>query len=146
MDANALGDAPDYARQNRAIGSTYEPGSTFKAFTVAAALEEGEVTPDTSFNVPPTITVADREIGEAHDAGYRTLNTRQILEQSSNVGSVMIGQRLGAERFDSLDPPLRLRQPDRRSTCRARSAASCSTSTSTPARRWATCRSARAWP
>jgi cell division protein FtsI (penicillin-binding protein 3) len=80
VDANALGDAPDYARQNRAIGSTYEPGSTFKAFTVAAALEDGEVTPDTSFNVPPTITVADREIGEAHDAGYRTLNTRQILE------------------------------------------------------------------
>jgi cell division protein FtsI (penicillin-binding protein 3) len=101
VNANALGDAPDYARQNRAIGATYEPGSTFKAFTVAAALEEGEVTPDTSFNVPPTITVADREIGEAHEAGYRTLTTRQILEQSSNVGSVMVGQRLGAERFDS---------------------------------------------
>jgi cell division protein FtsI/penicillin-binding protein 2 len=101
VNANALGDAPDYAQQNRAIGATYEPGSTFKAFTVAAALEEGEVTPDTSFNVPPTITVADREIGEAHDAGYRTLSTREILSQSSNVGSVMIGQRLGAERFDS---------------------------------------------
>jgi cell division protein FtsI/penicillin-binding protein 2 len=101
VNANALGDAPAYARQNRAIGATYEPGSTFKAFTVAAALEEGEVTPDTSFNVPPTITVADREIGEAHDAGYRTLTTREILSQSSNVGSVMIGQRLGAERFDS---------------------------------------------
>ena len=101
VNANALGDAPDYARQNRAIGATYEPGSTFKAFTVAAALEDGEVTPDTRFNVPPTITVADREIGEAHDAGYRTLTTREILSQSSNVGSVMIGQRLGAERFDS---------------------------------------------
>jgi cell division protein FtsI/penicillin-binding protein 2 len=101
VNANALGDAPDYARQNRAIGATYEPGSTFKAFTVAAALEEGEVTPETSFDVPPTITVADRTIGEAHDAGYRTLTTRQILEQSSNVGSIMIGRRLGAERFDA---------------------------------------------
>jgi cell division protein FtsI/penicillin-binding protein 2 len=101
VNANALGDAPDYARQNRAIGATYEPGSTFKAFTVAGALEEGEVTPNTSFNVPPTITVADREIGEAHPVGYRTLTTREILSQSSNVGSVMIGQRLGAERFDS---------------------------------------------
>ena len=48
VNANAPGDAPDYARQNRAIGATYEPGSTFKAFTVAGALEEGEVTPDTS--------------------------------------------------------------------------------------------------
>jgi cell division protein FtsI/penicillin-binding protein 2 len=100
VNANALGDAPDYARKNRAIEDSYEPGSTFKAFTVAAALEEGEVTPETGFDLPPTITVADREIREAHDAGYRALNTRQILEQSSNVGSVMIGQRLGAERFD----------------------------------------------
>jgi cell division protein FtsI/penicillin-binding protein 2 len=100
VNANKLGDAPAYARGNRAIGATYEPGSTFKAFTVAAALEEQEVTPTTPFNLAPTITVADREIGEAHPVGYRTLNTRQILEQSSNVGSVMIGQRLGAERFD----------------------------------------------
>ena len=100
VNANALGDAPDYARQNRAIEVNYEPGSTFKAFTVAGALEDDEVTPDTVFNVPPTITVADREIGESHPAGYRTLTTRQILEQSSNVGSIMIGQRLGAERFD----------------------------------------------
>ncbi len=100
VNANALGDAPDYARQNRAIEVNYEPGSTFKAFTVAGALEDGDVTPDTTFDVPPTITVADREIGESHPAGYRTLTTRQILEQSSNVGSIIIGQRLGAERFD----------------------------------------------
>jgi cell division protein FtsI/penicillin-binding protein 2 len=100
VNANALGDAPAYARQNRAIEINYEPGSTFKAFTVAGALEDGEVTPSTTFNLPPTITVADREIGESHPAGYRTLTTRQILEQSSNVGAIMIGQRLGAERFD----------------------------------------------
>jgi cell division protein FtsI (penicillin-binding protein 3) len=100
VNANALGDAPAYARQNRAIGATYEPGSTFKAFTVAGALEEGEVTPDTQFNLPPTIRVADREIGESHPVGYRTLTTRGILEQSSNVGAIMIGQRLGATAFD----------------------------------------------
>jgi cell division protein FtsI (penicillin-binding protein 3) len=100
VDANAPGDAPDYARQNRAIGATYEPGSTFKAFTAAGALEDGEVTPDTQFNLPPTITVADREIGEAHERGWATLTTREILEQSSNVGAIMIGRRLGAKRFD----------------------------------------------
>ena len=100
VNANALGDAPAYARQNRAIGVTYEPGSTFKAITVAGALEDGEVTPETSFNLPPTIRVADREIGESHPVGYRTLDTRGILEQSSNVGAIMVGQRLGAERFD----------------------------------------------
>ena len=100
VNANEPGDAPEYARQNRAIGITYEPGSTFKAFTVAGALEEKEVTPETEFNLAPTIMVADREIGESHPRGYVTLNTRQILEQSSNVGAITIGQRLGAERFD----------------------------------------------
>jgi cell division protein FtsI (penicillin-binding protein 3) len=100
VNANEPGDAPEYARQNRAIGATYEPGSTFKAFTVAGALEDGEVTPDTSFNLPPEIQVADRTIGESHPVGYRTLTTAGILKESSNVGAIMIGQRLGAEDFD----------------------------------------------
>jgi cell division protein FtsI (penicillin-binding protein 3) len=100
VNANDPGKAPDFARQNRAIGATYEPGSTFKAFTVAGALEEKKVTPDTEFNLAPTIMVADREIGESHPRGYVTLNTRQILEQSSNVGAITIGQRLTAPHFD----------------------------------------------
>jgi len=100
VNANEPGDAPEFARQNRAIGATYEPGSTFKAFTVAGALEQKEVTPDTEFNLAPTIMVADREIGESHPRGYVTLNTRQILEQSSNVGAITIGQRLGSKDFD----------------------------------------------
>jgi cell division protein FtsI (penicillin-binding protein 3) len=100
VDANNPGDAPDYARQDRAIGATYEPGSTFKAFTVTGALEQGEVMPDTSFDLPPTIKVADREIGESHPVGYRTLTTAGILKESSNVGAIMIGQRLGDDDFD----------------------------------------------
>jgi cell division protein FtsI/penicillin-binding protein 2 len=100
VDANHPAGAPDYARQNRATGATYEPGSTFKAFTVAGALEEGKVTPDTSFNLAPQIHIADRTIGEAEARGYVTLTTRGILEQSSNVGAITIGQRLGAKDFD----------------------------------------------
>lgn len=100
VNANDLAGAPDYARQNRAVGFTYEPGSTFKPFTVAGALEEREVTEDTMFNLPPQIQVADRTIGESHDRGWVSLTTSQILAQSSNVGTIMIGQRLGAKRFD----------------------------------------------
>jgi cell division protein FtsI (penicillin-binding protein 3) len=100
VDANNVSGSPGYARQNRAIQFNYEPGSTFKAFTIAGALEEGLIGPDTPFQVPATIQVADREIGEAHDGGGGTFTTADILARSSNVGTVMIGLRLGVERFD----------------------------------------------
>ena len=80
MNANALDESPDYARQNRAVVATYEPGSTFKAFTVAAALEDDKVEPDTKFNVPPVLAVADRELHDAQDHGWETMTTSQILE------------------------------------------------------------------
>jgi cell division protein FtsI (penicillin-binding protein 3) len=100
VDANNVAGSPAYATQNRAIQFNYEPGSTFKAFTVAGALEDGLIDPGTPFQVPPTIQVADREIGEAHDGGGGTLTTADILARSSNVGTVMIGLKLGVERFD----------------------------------------------
>jgi cell division protein FtsI (penicillin-binding protein 3) len=85
---------------NMATGFTYEPGSTFKAFTVAAALEEELVAPETTFDLPPTIRVADREIEESHPRGFATLTVAEILAQSSNVGAVKIGLEVGGERFD----------------------------------------------
>jgi cell division protein FtsI (penicillin-binding protein 3) len=100
VDANNVAGSPAYASQNRAIQFNYEPGSTFKAFTVTGALEDGLIEPTTPFQVPPTIQVADRVIGEAHDSGGGTFTTADILARSSNVGTVMIGLKLGAERFD----------------------------------------------
>jgi cell division protein FtsI/penicillin-binding protein 2 len=100
IDANDLSRTPAAALQNRAVGYSYEPGSTFKAITVAAALEEGEVEPGTRFNLPPTIRLYDRVIGESHPRGWETMDTREILAHSSNVGAIKIGQRLGAKRFD----------------------------------------------
>ncbi|HEU4657824.1 MAG TPA: penicillin-binding protein 2 [Capillimicrobium sp.] len=100
INANDPAAAPSYANQNRAVGTTYEPGSTFKAFTVAGALEDGKVTPETRFDLPPQIQVADRTIGESHPRGYVNLSTAEILAESSNVGAIKIGMRLGPERFD----------------------------------------------
>jgi cell division protein FtsI (penicillin-binding protein 3) len=100
VNANDVGGAPAYARQDRAVGYDYEPGSTFKAFTVAGALEDGLVGPDTEFDLPPEIKVADRTIGEAHARGPVRLTTAQILARSSNVGAVKIGLELGRKRFD----------------------------------------------
>ena len=100
VNANKLYDAPEYAMTNRAIGATYEPGSTFKAFTVAGALEDGKVTPTTPFTLPPVLQVADREISDAHPRGWERRDVAGILAQSSNVGAALIGRRLGARRFD----------------------------------------------
>jgi cell division protein FtsI/penicillin-binding protein 2 len=84
---------------NKATGFNYEPGSTFKAFTVAAALEEKLVTPTTEFVLPPTIQVADRTIKDAEERGTETMSVGRILAQSSNVGAVTIGRKVGATKF-----------------------------------------------
>ena len=99
VDANRVEEAPAWARVNRAVGFTYEPGSTFKSFTVAGALASRVVRPETAFRVGPQIQVADRTIKEAHGTGG-IFTVSDILARSSNVGAVRIGQRLGARRFD----------------------------------------------
>jgi cell division protein FtsI/penicillin-binding protein 2 len=100
VNANAPSAAPGYANQNRAVGYTYEPGSTFKAVTVAGALEDGIVTPDTTFDLPSQITLYDRTIGNAEPRGPMRMTVSQILARSDNVGAITIGLHLGAKRFD----------------------------------------------
>ncbi|MGZ8667012.1 MAG: peptidoglycan D,D-transpeptidase FtsI family protein [Solirubrobacterales bacterium] len=100
FDPSELDGASEDQLANRATGFTYEPGSTFKAFTVAAALEDGLVSPDTSFYLPSTIQVADREIEESHARPPMDATVAQILAQSSNVGAVTIGLEVGADSFD----------------------------------------------
>jgi cell division protein FtsI (penicillin-binding protein 3) len=92
--------APSYLTQNRAVQTNFEPGSTFKAFTVAGALEEKLIKPDTVFYLPITLQVSDREITDAHVRGEVSLDVSQILAQSSNIGAVKIGMKLGPKRFD----------------------------------------------
>src|ERR1044072_995430 len=84
---------------NRATGFIYEPGSTFKAFTVSAALEEKLVTPESTFTLPPQLHVADRIIEDAEARPTVTLSVAEILAHSSNVGAAMIGLELGEEIF-----------------------------------------------
>jgi cell division protein FtsI (penicillin-binding protein 3) len=99
FDPSDPSSASPEALRNMATGFTYEPGSTFKAFTVAGALSEGVVTPETAFYLPIEIQVADREISDAEARGPESLSVAQILAQSSNVGAVKIGLELGVERF-----------------------------------------------
>jgi len=98
-DPTDIGAASAYTLTNRAVAASYEPGSTFKAFTVAGALEEGVVRPGSRFDLPPILKVADREIEDAHDRGPVNLSVAEILAQSSNVGAATIGLNLGKRRF-----------------------------------------------
>jgi cell division protein FtsI (penicillin-binding protein 3) len=98
-DPTDLESATEEELASRATGFTYEPGSTFKAFTVAAALEDEVVTPQTSFYLPSELQVADRRIGEAHERPPIDATGAQILAQSSNVGAVKVGLEVGADSF-----------------------------------------------
>lgn len=96
FNANKYPETRADIRRNRAVTDQYEPGSTFKIVTIAAALEEGVVQPSTRFVLKPTIQVADRVIREAHTRGTERLTVREILSQSSNVGTVTVAQELGS--------------------------------------------------
>jgi cell division protein FtsI (penicillin-binding protein 3) len=100
VNANDVTGAPSYATEDRAVSFNYEPGSTFKAFTVAGALQDRVVSPYTQFNVPAVLQVADRQIHDAEDHGDETLSVADILRYSSNIGADEIGMKLGPKRFD----------------------------------------------
>jgi cell division protein FtsI (penicillin-binding protein 3) len=101
FDTNAFGDVPEELKRNWAVNDQYEPGSTFKMLVVAAALEAGLVTPETTFRLAPTIKVYDRVVNEAHrdQPAVREWTVTQILAQSSNVGAVTLGLEVGKDRL-----------------------------------------------
>ena len=101
VDANNPLSAPQSAWEDQALGFSYEPGSTFKAITVAGALQDGLISPNTQFDIPPVLQFVDRQIHDAESHGYETLSVANILKVSSNIGADEIGMRLGATRFDS---------------------------------------------
>lgn len=85
-------------RRNRAITDLYEPGSTFKLITAVAGLDEGIVTMDTAFDCSKgSIKVGKWLIEDTHRSGVLTF--KEVIQKSSNVGSVIIGLKLGNERL-----------------------------------------------
>jgi cell division protein FtsI/penicillin-binding protein 2 len=98
-DANNFARSNPALTRNRAVTDAYEPGSTFKLVTVSAALSEGLVRPTTTFRLPYSIHVADRVVSDAEPRGTETMSVAQILAQSSNVGAVTLGEKLGKARL-----------------------------------------------
>jgi len=88
------------AWRNRAITDSFDPGSTFKPFLVAAALEEKVVKEsDRFFCENGNYKVANRVIREANRKQHGYLAVRDILKYSSNIGSAKIAEKLGREKF-----------------------------------------------
>jgi len=88
-DPNARGRLSGDAIRNRVITDTFEPGSTMKPFSIAAALEAGKVRPDTRIQTAPgRLTIGDRTIGDAHVHGMLTVE--EVVAKSSNVGTAKI--------------------------------------------------------
>ena len=98
FNPNAVNEAPAEARMNRAVTALYEPGSTFKLITLAAAFDQGITRPS---------EVIDCENGAVYVGGHRIrdhkpfglLSVSNILAQSSDVGAIKIALRLGAPKF-----------------------------------------------
>jgi len=88
------------AGANRAVIDVFEPGSVNKVITIAAALEEGVVEPDTEIVVSERLPVADHVFTEGHPRATGPMTVTQILAESSNVGTIKIAQQLGKERID----------------------------------------------
>jgi cell division protein FtsI/penicillin-binding protein 2 len=82
----------DRDTHNMAVEYSYEPGSTFKVVTMGAALTAGFVTPQTQFRIPYAIKVGDRVVHDDAVRPTRTFTAAQILQQSSNVGTVTIAE------------------------------------------------------
>lgn len=91
---------PQPALRNRAISDSFEPGSTFKVFLIAAALEERVVSAGDGFNCENgSWSIGGRTIHDTHR--YGRLSVAEILKYSSNIGAAKIGSRLGQERLSS---------------------------------------------
>ena len=102
FDPNNWKKTPYSQLKNSCITDIYEPGSTFKVFTVSAALNDDLVAPDTILKVPERLKLFDRTIKEAHRRPKGETNRQSvsdILQKSLNVGTTLLAQKLGEERL-----------------------------------------------
>jgi cell division protein FtsI (penicillin-binding protein 3) len=98
FNPNAATDAPAESRMNRAVSAIYEPGSTFKLITLAAAFDQGVTQPEEVFDCENgSVVVAGHRIHDHKPFGLLTVS--EILAKSSDVGAIKVAMRLGAPKF-----------------------------------------------
>ena len=109
FDPNQRANITDVNYINRVTKGVYELGSVFKTFTLAAAINEGIIEPETEFkNLEKSIKCGKNVISEYDKKIPSTLTAEQILIRSGNIGSVRIGQSVGLENFEEFMNKLNL--------------------------------------
>lgn len=99
-----IGRQEDRQLGNPAVSSPFEPGSVNKIITAASVIEYGLSNPDEVLQVPGSINVADVTVSDAWEHGVTPYTTTGIFGKSSNVGTLMLAQRVGPQRwFDMLE-------------------------------------------
>lgn len=109
-DANKAGDATDEQRLNRAAASVYEMGSTFKAFTVAIGLDTGVANMASTFDAREPYKLGYRTIHDYH-AARKVLTLIEVFQHSSNIGTAILGEKVGGERLSKYFTNLNLTKP-----------------------------------
>jgi len=99
FDPNQYGSSPIAHFMNPAFAHQYEPGSVMKAITMAAAIDAGAVTPETTYRDTGSVTRDRRTVRNFDDRVYGTVTMANVMERSINTGSVFAAERLGRERF-----------------------------------------------
>ncbi|MFA9445448.1 peptidoglycan D,D-transpeptidase FtsI family protein [Egicoccus sp. AB-alg6-2] len=99
FDPNERGNSEPETWRNRAVTDVFEPGSTQKALTVAAAIEEGLITADTSLPSNNAVESGGKVFRDQHPFPGERWTLGDIVERSSNVGTIEIAKELGADRL-----------------------------------------------
>jgi cell division protein FtsI (penicillin-binding protein 3) len=102
---------PRPTSDNRGVTSVFEPGSVNKVITVAGALEEGIVNPDTTYDVPDHLQVSTHRFSDHDPHPVTRWSVRDIVTTSSNIGTIMVAEKLGKDRVDEYLRKFGLGQP-----------------------------------
>ncbi|MDN4473665.1 peptidoglycan D,D-transpeptidase FtsI family protein [Demequina zhanjiangensis] len=104
VDPNEPGESDADDRGSRAVSTVFEPGSTAKVITMAAAIEEGTATPTSKYVAPYEYTTENGQtFKDSHEHADQPLTLAGILVSSSNTGTIQVGQELDlATRYEYL--------------------------------------------
>lgn len=111
FDPNRYGEYPVETFINPGVSFVYEPGSVFKPITMAAGIETGAITPETTYTDTGSVTVNGKTIRNWDNKAHGTITMTEVIEKSVNTGAVFAESKIGHEPFLSFLKRLRFGEP-----------------------------------